>query len=180
VAWCRKIIARKGITFAEQDALIDEVMRNFRVARLCADMTGMGEKPVEDWQRRYGEYLVEGVLFTGPSKLHLATVGKQGFEDKKERIPLGDRDVRADLHSLKKIVTPAGNARFDAERSEGGHADRAWAKFLASYARSTPYQPYSYEAVRPGSRIGRNGDDLEDDFRDVKATTGFRSRDGAM
>jgi phage FluMu gp28-like protein len=182
VAWCREIIARKRIKFAEQDELLDQVMRRYRIARVCMDQTGMGEKPVEDAQRRYGEYLVEGVLMTQPMKLHLATLGKQAFEDRKERIPMGDRDVRADLHSLKKIVTPAGNARFDAERTEGGHADRAWAKFLARYAQGSGYQPYAYHnaSMAALAKDRRRGGDDDEDFRDVKATAGFRARTGAL
>jgi hypothetical protein len=70
------------------------------------DQTGMGEKPVEDAQRRYGEDRVEGVQFTGPTKLLLATEGKEAFEDRKVRVPLGDRDLRGDLHSLRKVDTP--------------------------------------------------------------------------
>lgn len=134
VLWTREVVAKKRISFAEQDALLDDVFASYRVLRCCMDQTGMGEKPVEDAQRRYGAGRVEGVLFTGPNKLALATVGKAAFEDRRLRIPQGDRDLRADLHKLQKVVGPTGSPRFVAESDAGGHADRAWACFLAMQA----------------------------------------------
>lgn len=137
VAWCREIIARKRISFAEQDTLLDDVFHRYRVIRCCMDQTGMGEKPVQDAQRRYGTR-VEGVLFTGPNKLIMATLGKEQFEDRECRIALGDKELRADLHKLKKVTGPTGAPRFVAESDSTGHADRAWAKFLAANAAATP------------------------------------------
>ena len=131
VFWTREIITRRRVTFAEQDALLADVFRRYRVLRACMDQTGMGEKPVEDAQREHGASRVEGVIFTGPNKLSLATIGKEAFEDRRLRIPLGDRDLRADLHKLQKITSPTGAPRFVADSDEAGHADRAWAAFLA-------------------------------------------------
>ncbi len=149
VFWTRDIIARRRISFAEQDFLFDQVMRRYRVVRVCKDQTGMGEKPVEDAQRRYGSYVVEGVLFTGANKQHLATTAKQKFEDRKIRIPLGDRAVRSDLHALKKTTTPTGAVRFDADGDTDGHADRAWACFLALYAGSSGGVQIEFESTGP-------------------------------
>lgn len=149
VLWTREIIARKRITFAEQDALLDEVMRRYRVARVCMDQTGMGEKPVEDARRRYGATRVEGVLFTQAAKLVLATSGREAFEDRRIRIPEGDRDVRADLHKLKKVPGPTGAPRFVAESDDAGHADRAWACFLAVNAAVHPVAPIEFTPVAP-------------------------------
>ena len=130
VRWTREVIARRRITFAEQDALLDDVFSRYPVLRACMDQTGMGEKPVEDAQRRHGSSRVEGVLFTGPNKLRLATLGKEAFEDRRIRIPASP-EVRADLHKLKKTTGPTGTPRFVAESDSAGHADRAWACFLA-------------------------------------------------
>ena len=147
VLWTRRIIAEQRISFAAQDELLDEVMRQFRVVRVCMDQTGMGEKPVEDAQRRYGTYTVEGIQFTGPSKQHLATVGKQGFEDRRLRIPMGDSRLRSDLHSLRKTQTPTGNVRFDVDADTDGHADRAWALFLAMNAAGTARAPIDFAST---------------------------------
>lgn len=113
-----------------------DVFNRYRVVRCCIDQTGMGEKPVEDAIRRYGGTRVEGLLFTGPNKLLLATTGKEAFEDKRLRIPAGNADLRNDLHKLKKEVTQTGAPRFVADSDSAGHADRAWACFLALYAGS--------------------------------------------
>ena len=42
-----------------------------------------------------------------------------------------DRELVAQLHSIKRRVLPSGNVSFDAERTNRGHADRFWALVLA-------------------------------------------------
>src|SRR5690606_622439 len=111
-------------------AVMDELFGRYDVRRLVMDQTGMGEKPVEDAKRRYGERRVEGVKFTPDAKFRLATLGKQAFEDRRVRIPMGHAALRSDLHSLVKVTGVTGNVRFVAERDGGSHADRTWAAFL--------------------------------------------------
>jgi len=155
VYWTREIIARKRISFAEQDFLLDDVFGRYNVLRCSMDQTGMGEKPVEDAQRRHGTSRVEGVLFTLPNKLTLATIGKEAFEDRKIRIPMGDQALRSDLHKLQRVTGPTGNSRFVAEADSAGHADRTWACFLALHAASGPSGP-----VRVVSRNTRQTKEL--------------------
>lgn len=145
VLWERERIEQKRKTFAEMDEAFDDVMEFYRVGRACIDQTGMGEKVVEDAQRRYGSR-VEGVLFTSSSKLIMATQGKQRFEDRTVRIPMGDQPYRGDLHKLRKIAGPTGIARFVAERDED-HADRTWALFLGINAAGGPAHEYGYQPV---------------------------------
>jgi phage FluMu gp28-like protein len=147
VLWTREVIARQRITFAEQDMLLDDVMRRYRVLRCCMDQTGLGEKPVEDARSRHGTSRVEGVLFTGPNKLTLATLGKDAFEDRRLRIPEGDNTLRADLHKLKKVTGPTGTPRFVADSDSAGHADRTWACFLALNAAATPAVPIAFQST---------------------------------
>jgi phage FluMu gp28-like protein len=174
VLWTREIIERQRISFAEQDMLLDDVFRRYHVIRAAMDQTGMGEKPVEDARRRHGASRVEGVLFTGPNKLALATQGKEGFEDRRVRIPEGRNDLRADLHKLKKVLSATGAPRFVADSDSAGHADRAWACFLALHAASTPTAPIGYipvpthprgfDNVRAGAWMrDRFDDSLEDE-----------------
>jgi len=171
VLWTREIIARQRISFAEQDALLDDVFLRYMVLRCCMDQTGMGEKPVEDAQRRHGTSRVEGVLFTGPNKLKLATIGKEGFEDRKVRIPMADEKVRKDLHALKKIPSPTGAPRFDADSDAQGHADRAWACFLAQLAAASPRAPIEAQypkgrhSAGSSSSLGRMKPDTSGDER---------------
>lgn len=149
VLWTREIVAERRISFAEQDAILDDVLKRYQVGRVCMDQTGMGEKPVEDAKRRHGSSTVEGVLFTGPNKLTLATRGKEAFEDRRLRIPAGNAELRADLHKLKKEQSPTGAPRFVADSDSAGHADRAWACFLAVNAAASPavFDPAGCEAV---------------------------------
>jgi phage FluMu gp28-like protein len=151
VLWTREIIARKRISFAEQDFLLDEAFRRYRVMRCCMDQTGMGETPVALAQKRHGETRVEGVLFTSANKMTLATLGKTAFEDRKIRIR-ATPEVRADLHKLKKVTGPTGMPRFLADSDSSGHADRTWACFLALSAASTPAGEFAYFPApdRPG------------------------------
>jgi len=141
VLWTREIVERKGISFAEQDAILDELERRYRMRRLAMDQTGMGEKPVEDAQRRYGAHRVEGVLLSGATPLNVATFARQAFEDRRVRIPAGNVVLRADLHKIKKVVGATGAPRLVADRDGDGHADRAWACFLGVAAADNGAQP---------------------------------------
>jgi phage FluMu gp28-like protein len=145
VLWDRERIEQKRATFAEMDEAFDDVMNRYRVARACIDQTGMGEKVVEDAQRRWGSR-VEGVLFTGPSKLIMATRGKERFEDRTVRIRAGDVPLRTDLHKLRKVASATGAPRFVAERDED-HADRTWAAFLGIHAAGDGPPEYDYQAA---------------------------------
>jgi len=149
VLWTREIVARRRISFAEQDALLDEVFARYRVVRCAMDQTGMGEKPVEDTRRRHGTARVEGVLFSPAAKLDLATELKERFQDRRIRIPAGDPVLRADLHAVRSRVGPTGQRRLVADGDTDGHADRFWAAALAASAARTAYQPYEYRGAAP-------------------------------
>lgn len=149
VLWNREVIVEKRISFSGMDALQDDVERRYKVVRYCMDQTGMGEKPVEDAKRRYGDSRVEGVLMTGPNKLTLATLIKESFEDRKSRIAMADEKQRADLHKVRKIPSPTGAPRFDAEHDSNGHADRFWAKALACLAAHGAAGPVHVASGRP-------------------------------
>lgn len=166
----REVIVRKRAAFAEQDRLLDDVFARYRVVRCAMDQTGMGEKPVEDAKRRYGESRVEGVLFTAPRKLDLASALKDALQDRRALIPAGDPVLRADLHAIRSRVGPTGIRRLVAEGETDGHADRFWALALAVSCAETEYQPYSYRPVPKGG--GRDTD------RPVRVTAGFGARKG--
>ena len=100
---------------------------------------------------------MEVVQFTSSSKLALATVGKQAFEDRRLRIPQGDEALRSDLHKLQKVASPTGAPRFVADSDSGGHADRAWACFLAVTAATGPAVVLPDHAVPSGPAHGGLG-----------------------
>lgn len=165
VWWNREIITLRRASWAEMDAALDDVFARYNVVRACIDQTGMGEKYVADAQRRHGAYRVEGVLFTPASKQALAILGKQSFEDRALRIPMGDTSLRADLHKLRKETSATGAPRFVAESDGAGHADRAWACFLARNAASTPPVQIDYIPV-PKRPTVTTGDPDDDDLHD--------------
>ena len=77
------------------------------------------------------------------------------FQDRQIRIPLGDTELRNDLHKLQKVAGPTGAPRFVAESDSAGHADRTWACFLALNASDGPNGPVTVKSRRPrlGARI---------------------------
>lgn len=125
---------------------------------------------VEDAQRRYSSR-VEGVLFTGPSKLIMARAGKEQFEHRTVRIREGDVPLQSDLHKLRKVASATGAPHFVAERDDN-HADRTWAAFLAIHAAGGGAAEYGYRAMPrvvgvdvTSARRDRRVDDYEADDR---------------
>jgi phage FluMu gp28-like protein len=166
VLWCRELIRLKKKKFTEHDAEMERVFLRYRIARGRMDQTGMGEKPVEDAKRRYGESRVEGVIFTPGNRLLMANAGKQAFQDRKIRIP-PDTALRDSLHKLQSVPGQNNQPRFMATSDAAGHADEAWAIFLAVTAADWPVAIYEYEAVKVECSGGwRNrADEQADDFR---------------
>jgi phage FluMu gp28-like protein len=161
VLWTREIRTLKRASFREHDQVLDELVARYNPLRICIDQTGMGEKPVEDARRRYGQMRVEGVVFTADAKQHMASIAKERFEDHKVRIPRGDPTLRDDLHSLRRVSTPAGNVRFDVDGGDG-HADRTWAAFLGLYAAANPGAPIDFTPA-PDKGARWDGEEPDED-----------------
>ena len=84
---------------------------------------------------------VEPVTFTAAVKEDMAYRVKRRMEQRLDLIPEAPEIARA-FGAVKKLVTVAGNTRFDAERTDLGHADEFWAKALADLA--AEQQPISH------------------------------------
>jgi len=136
LAVTRTVIRLKNMPFRQQMAIIRPFIAMKKFRRLCVDATGLGMQMAEEFQTEFGKYTVEAVTFTAPVKEELAGHLRVRMEDKLDRIP-ADAAIRNSFHSIKKIDTAAGNIRFDADRSESGHADEFWAKALADHAAGT-------------------------------------------
>lgn len=102
------------------------------VRRAAIDATGMGAPLAESLQREFGPR-VEPVVFTAAVKESLAYRTKRRMENRLSLLP-DTREIRRAFSAVKKFVTPSGNLRFDAARTEAGHADEFWAKALADLA----------------------------------------------
>jgi phage FluMu gp28-like protein len=102
------------------------------ISRVAIDATGIGLPLAESLAQEFGPR-VEPVVFTAAMKENLAFRTRRRMEDGLTRLP-DTREVRRAFSAVKKFVTAAGNLRFDAARTEAGHADEFWAKSLADYA----------------------------------------------
>jgi len=110
---------------------------SFLIRRCALDATGLGAMLAEELRAQWGAR-VEPVVFTQAVKENLAVRVKRLLEDGRLRLP-ADPAVRAALGSVKRYITPSGNIRFDADRTEAaGHADHFWALALALGAAEEP------------------------------------------
>jgi phage FluMu gp28-like protein len=96
-------------------------------------------------EREFGPR-VEPVTFTAAVKEDLAFRVKRRMEQRLDLIPEAPEIARA-FGAVKKLVTVAGNTRFDAERTDLGHADEFWAKALADLAAEQPISHLSDGAI---------------------------------
>lgn len=149
VLFTRKVIVLFRTPFRDQREILFSLLPSVR--RACLDSTGLGMQLAEEAQEKFGETRVEAVTFTANVKEDLAVTMMRSFQDKRVRVPI-DREIRQDLHSVRKYVTVAGNVRYDADRTEAtGHADRFWALALALHAAATP----TYQIEFMGTGIKR-------------------------
>jgi phage FluMu gp28-like protein len=140
----RLLEALRQAPFQLQEARLHALLP--RVRRACVDATGLGEMLAENARRAFG-FRVEPVKFTPLTKAELAQRLRLAFEDRRFRLPPQDAALREDLHAVRRIVTPSGNVRYDAERSERGHSDRFWALALALHAAEDRRGPVEYRSV---------------------------------
>ncbi|MCI1193406.1 terminase family protein [Calidifontimicrobium sp. SYSU G02091] len=159
----REMQVMRGESFAAQLARLDAVMRTYRVARVAIDQTGMGEMPVQEAQRRHGQYRVTGVIFTAAAKLEMAVALKDRLQARRLLLPVPDADKAAVIDDLRAVkMEPGAGAvpRLLADRDSGGHADRFWALALACAAAGEQVPVYAYESVARRSFAPRQ-DDLD-------------------
>lgn len=129
----RRLITLKDMTFSDQKAIIWPLLALPNVRRCCIDATGLGMQLSEEAEMYFGRYKIEKVTFSGRVKEDMAYRVLQKLEDRRFLIP-DTQSVRESFHNIKRVVTTAGNIRFDAERSEAGHSDEFWAAALSLYA----------------------------------------------
>lgn len=153
--YTRMVVELKNMSKPDQEKVLWPIMAN--LDRCCLDYTGLGIGWGDDAQRKFGQYRVELVTFTGRVKEELAYPVRGKMEDKQLRIPYKP-EIRADLRAVTKETTAAGNIRFTAERSENGHADRFWALALAIHAAGNSGGEIEYESTGvPRVTAGLNG-----------------------
>lgn len=151
----RGVLVLAGVRFREQYAAVRRVLSLRGLRRCCIDAGGLGMQLAESAVEDFGRHRVEALTFTGAVKAYLAGGLRVRVEDGQIRIPV-DEAIRNDWHSIQRSVTPAGQIRYDAQRTAAGHGDRFWAAALAVHAAEGEGGPAEYQA---GStmRFARNG-----------------------
>ncbi|KAA0257226.1 hypothetical protein FHQ18_11720 [Deferribacter autotrophicus] len=161
ILYLRHLEILKKVPFEEQFNIIDHYAHYAR--RLAIDETGIGMMLAEQLQKRWGEMKVLPVYFTQRTKEELASRLKSVFEDRKIRI-FPERDLREDLHSIKKEITPSGNIKLSADSTDLGHADRFWALALAVKASGVDDNSVYVTPVFGNSKLSR-GEKRWDSYR---------------
>lgn len=146
------------------DDLVDRAVNGFGCRRVCIDATGIGSIPTKRLRKKWGAR-IEPVEFTLPLKEELATglydvLSQNELSMPREYRPAKDAEdeaklLRDDICAIRRIVTAAGNVRYDAPRTTKGHADRAWALMLAEHAAASFGATGNYG--RASARRGRDG-----------------------
>lgn len=119
----------EGMEFDDQQTILADVLRTLPIAGMLIDETGIGRNLADNISRMYPGKAT-GVTFTGPLKTTWATDAKMLIQQHKTPLP-ADREIAYQLHSIKRMVSPAKNLIFDTDANERHHADKFWAWALA-------------------------------------------------
>jgi len=121
--------------YTAQEGMLNVIMSNHAVKRLCIDKGLIGGMLAERQEQRWGRR-VEGVQFNAVNKVSMGMPLLRLFQDRLVRVPSSDA-IREDLHKTKKMTAANGNVRLVTESDDAGHADRFWALALAVSAADT-------------------------------------------
>lgn len=142
VLWMRRVEIMERWPFKSQFEAISPVARIAR--RSCIDATGIGAQIAEDLHGSYGDK-IEQVEFNMGNKEQMAVATKRVFEERKIRIA-SSPVLRRSINAVKRYTSTTGKFRFDAERTDAGHADEFWSLALAIAAASGPGVSTDYVA----------------------------------
>ena len=164
VLWLRDVIRLKGAPWREQLGRIGAIATLPQFRRGAYDQTGMGDMPVEELQRLYGEWRIQGVKFTQQSKVNLANPLRRRFDDRAIRIP-NDQALFDSLNKVRAVTTADGRTLFEASDDNDEHADDFWALALLNEAAGQTGGPVAYAAVGARRADGEGGPDAARPYR---------------
>jgi phage FluMu gp28-like protein len=142
---CRYLRSFLQTPFAEQEAELRRLLNTLPIARLSIDRSGIGMNLAENLVREFPQVVAEN--FTSESKERWATDMKILLQKRAIQLPR-QRELVAQVHSIKRRVLASGRISFDAERTKSGHADRFWAVALACQRERQPTRGPVEIAVR--------------------------------
>lgn len=152
---CRGLVELRQAPFDEQEKTVERVLAHRNVVRIAIDASGLGLQLAERLKQRHG-WRVEPVTLSLPVKEDLAARMLRVFQTGEIAIP-NDATLLADLHSVERQLTAAGNVRYAAPRSEGSHADRFMALALALHG-ADQHRPLGHMAFAPHRGLTEDGE----------------------
>lgn len=147
VLWVRALERLRRAPFSEQKAKAESWVRS--ALRGCVDATGIGMQMAEELQEKFGAHRVEAITFNLQNKEAMVIELQRRFSEHRIRIP-DDPELHRAIHAVRKYPTATGHFRWDAERTEQGHADEFW--FLALLAQAASGPNLSVELMSAGLR----------------------------
>jgi len=151
----RKLEILKNEAFRKQFQRIDHFC--YFARKVAIDETGIGMQLAEELKQKWGDKILN-VYFTAKTKEELAEGLRIKFQDRLIKIP-EDPQLREDLHSVRKTLTPSGNVKIEGSTKDS-HADRFWALALAIHAlnKSEPpkvHVPFAFASATLSERRER-------------------------
>ncbi|HUW99941.1 MAG TPA: terminase family protein [Phycisphaerae bacterium] len=141
----RMLIVFRRCTFGfQRNGVIEQMMNTLPNIVGCGDSTGLGMESNEKLTQKYG-LRWEGVNFSGPAKVALASKLQTTYQDRGQAIPGSADFVAYDLHGLQKQLV--GDRLIVHEMQNvlepDSHCDFAYANALALKAAGLEFaQPY--------------------------------------
>jgi phage FluMu gp28-like protein len=129
----RGLVTLNRMPIPDQFDVIAPIIEHPRVMRACIDAGGLGTGLYDMLYKKFG-MKVEGITFTNEIKERMAILVRRRMEEKLDKIPENAPQIERAFAAIKRETTQSGNLRFDAARSDAGHADEFWAKALADLA----------------------------------------------
>lgn len=127
----RMTVSMRDVPFAAQKEVIDAAV-GAGVSKLRIDATGLGMDMAERLSRQWPQ-VVEEQPFTAKSKQMMVAGVYHALTDRRIVIP-ADRDLLAQMGSLREEVTETGAVVYRSRAGAAGHADTAWALIMAHEA----------------------------------------------
>lgn len=143
----RAALTLDNVDYDSQFDVICYACERLPMIKLLIDKNGIGNNLAENAEKRFYPKC-EGAQFTNTSKALWAGTVKMLMQQHKVPLPV-DRDIAYQIHSIKKLITPAKNVVFDTERNEKHHADKFWALALGlSVCQQDPVK-VEYQSANP-------------------------------
>lgn len=125
------------IPYPDQIDQIAKILDALPGLTIGVDSTGPGLPVYEALKKRFG-YRVKGIEFTLQTKAKMASYVRIRMENQALAIP-DLKDLKRQIHSIKRRVTDLGNITFDAEKNKEHHGDKFWALAIASSLDDSPF-----------------------------------------